>query len=103
MHVDHILDNRKMTDDGASGSSYVPETGQRVHVMRSNGRYTLATIEYGYEMIFDRLYQVRTDDGLMKAAVDEQEMVEAPEAEPDPWLGFTDFLMGDEGFDDLEY
>ena len=33
VHVDHILDNLKMTDDGASGSSYVPETGQRVHVI----------------------------------------------------------------------
>lgn len=70
--------------------------GQRVHVLRSNGAVTLATVEYGFEMLFDTLYQVRTDDGLMKAAVPEEELSDAPDAAPDPWSGFTDFMMGDD-------
>ena len=70
--------------------------GQRVHVLRSNGAVTLATVEHGYEMMFDTLYQVRTDDGLMKAAVAEEELSEAPDAPPDPWSGFTDFMMGED-------
>ena len=72
--------------------------GQRVHVLRSNGDVTLATVEHGYEMMFDTLYQVRTDDGLMKAAVAEEELSEAPHAAPDPWSGFTDFMMGEDDF-----
>ena len=72
--------------------------GQRVHVLRSNGAVTLATVEHGYEMMFDTLYQVRTDDGLMKAAVAEEELSEAPHAAPDPWSGFTDFMMGEDDF-----
>ena len=70
--------------------------GQRVYVLRSNGAVTLATVEHGYEMMFDTLYQVRTDDGLMKAAVAEEELSEAPDAPPDPWSGFTDFMMGED-------
>ena len=70
--------------------------GQRVHVLRSNGAFTLATVEYGYEMMFDTLYQVRADDGLMKAAVPEEELSDAPDASPDPWSGFTDYMMGDD-------
>ena len=31
------------------------------------------------------------DDGFL----DEEEMVEAPEAPPDPWAGFTDFMAGE--------
>jgi len=72
--------------------------GQRVHVLRSNGAVTLATVEHGYEMMFDTLYQVRTDDGLMKAAVAEEELSEAPDASPDPWSGFTDFMMGEDEY-----
>ena len=87
---------QRVVDIDAEYAGYRFRPGQRVHVMRSNGQFTLATVEYGYAMIFDLLYQVRTDDGLMKAAVDEQDMVEAPEAPPDPWAGFTDFMMGDD-------
>ena len=79
----------------ADYSAYRFKPGQRVHVLRSTGAYALATVEFAYEMLFDTLYQVRTDDGLIKAAVNEEEMVEAPEAPPDPWAGFTDFMAGE--------
>ena len=89
---------RKAFADAKAGLGDALYYGQRVHVLRSNGAVTLATVEHGYEMMFDTLYQVRTDDGLMKAAVAEEELSEAPDASPDPWSGFTDFMMGEDEY-----
>jgi len=71
--------------DADSGFRYRP--GQRVQVLRSDGSYSSASVEYGYESVFDVLYCVTLDgSGLCKAAVPEEEMYDAENAD-DPNFG----------------
>lgn len=61
--------------------------GQRVQVRRSDGSYSLATVEDSFEGVFDVLYSVRiVHSGLCKPAVPEDEMYSAEDAD-DPAFG----------------
>jgi hypothetical protein len=53
-------------EDNASAFRFKP--GQRVQLRRSNGAYELATVSYGYEMLFDVYYECRLDDAMIKHA-----------------------------------
>ena len=55
-------------------------------VLRSDGSYSLATVEHSYEGVFDVLYSVRLASGLRKPAVPESEMYAADDSS-DPNFG----------------
>ena len=57
--------------------------GQRVEVLRSNGKYDLATINLGYDCLFDVYYEVRLDCSQLKPAVPEEEIFEVVDAPPE--------------------
>ena len=57
--------------------------GQRVEVLRTNGKYALATIVLGYDCLFDIYYEVRLDDAQLKPAVPEEEIFEVVDAPPE--------------------
>jgi len=61
--------------------------GQQVQVLRTDGSYSKATVEYSYEGVFDVHYSVILDgSGLRKPAVAEDEMFDASCAD-DPNFG----------------
>ena len=74
-------------DDGRSDPSHRYKPGQKVQVMRTDGSYSTAVVEYSYDGVFDVLYCVRLEDnGLWKQAVPQDEMYDASDSN-DPNYG----------------
>ena len=66
------------------GHRYGP--GARVQCLRSNGSYTAGTVVTSFEGVFDVLYTIRLENGLVKQAVPEDELYSADDAD-DPGYG----------------
>lgn len=60
--------------------------GRPVQVLRTDGSYSPAVIEYGFDGVYETLYCVRLASGLVKSAVPESEMYDANDAN-DPAYG----------------
>jgi len=72
--------SRAGTPASAGLHRYVP--GTRVHVLRSNGTYSVARVLASFEGVFDTLYQVELESGQVKQAVPEEEMYAEDAADP---------------------
>ena len=62
-----------------SGHRY--RAGQCVQVLRSDGSYSRGTVVSSFEGVFDVLYEIRLAGGQLKAAVPEEEMFAADDAD----------------------
>jgi len=77
-------DEAPCAEDDAYAYRYRP--GQKVQVLRTDGSYSSAIIDYGFDGVFEVLYAVILESGLQKPAVPESEMYAADDAN-DPAFG----------------